>query len=127
MATIIKWTWTITDLSVSPITTDKPNEVILAHWYLAGNDGSRNAQTHGYQSFEYTGGAFTPFEQLTEQQIIDWVKEALTPEGVKAAEDRVQAFINSAPTSRINLIPKLLPWVSAENGENISQIRSAIK
>lgn len=55
--------------------------------------------------------AFTKLDDLTENQVIGWVKDALGPDRVAAYEQRLQQQINSQKTPQPKVVP--LPWDAA--------------
>jgi hypothetical protein len=82
--------------------------VTTAHWTCSDVDGEHAGSVYG--SIGLTGELTTPYESLTEAQVIGWVKEAIGAEQVAAHEAAVTAQIaaQKAPVSASGL-----PW-SAE-------------
>ena len=72
--------WTIDNLDRQ--TSD--GLVITAHWRVNAVDGEHTASAYGSVGFQ-RGDDFTPFEQLTEAQVIGWVKSQLDVEQIEAA------------------------------------------
>jgi hypothetical protein len=58
--------------------------VIVAHWRVDAVDGEHTAGAYGSVGFT-RGDDFIPFEELTEAQVIDWVKAQLEVEQIEAA------------------------------------------
>jgi hypothetical protein len=54
------------------------------------------------------GGTYTPYDQLTQEQVIGWVQSALGETGVADYEARVDAQIDSAMNPPVVSPP--LPW-----------------
>lgn len=50
--------------------------VTTAHWRVSAIDGEYSAGAYGSVGFT-RGDSFTPFEDLTQEQVIGWVKEQL--------------------------------------------------
>ena len=73
-------TWTIDNLDRQ--TSD--GLVITAHWRVSAVDGEHSAGAYGSVGFQ-RGEDFTPFEQLSEAQVIGWVKSQLDVEQIEAA------------------------------------------
>jgi len=73
-------TWSIDNLDRQ--TSD--NLVVTAHWRVSAVDGEHSAGAYGSVGFT-RGDSFTPFEALTEAQVIAWVKEQLDVEQIEAA------------------------------------------
>ena len=58
--------------------------VTTCHWRVSAVDGEYTAGAYGSVGFT-RGDDFTPFEQLTEAQVIAWVKEQLDVEQIETA------------------------------------------
>ena len=87
--------WKISQLE--RVTTD--NGVITAHWVCSDTDANGNSgSVYGSQGFEYDAASpdFIPFESLTEDTVIGWVKAAMGAETVAAHEANVAAQIEAA-------------------------------
>jgi hypothetical protein len=69
----ISFKWSITKLRVIPQYSGKSNVVCEAEWLVSGTDDVNNITKamSGLRGF-VLGNAFTPFDQLTEAQILDW-------------------------------------------------------
>ena len=93
--------WTISQLDRQ--TSD--GFVTAAHWTCSAVDGEFSGSVYG--SIGLTGELTTPYESLTEAQVVGWVKEAMGAEQVAAHEASVAAQIaaQKAPVSATGL-----PW-----------------
>lgn len=58
--------------------------VITAHWRVNAVDGEHSAGAYGSVGFT-RGDEFIPFEQLTQEQVIAWVKSQLDVEQIETA------------------------------------------
>ena len=58
--------------------------VTTAHWRVSAVDGDYSAGAYGSVGFT-RGEDFTPFESLTEAQVIAWVKEQLDVAEIEAS------------------------------------------
>jgi hypothetical protein len=58
--------------------------VIVAHWRVDAVDGEHTAGAYGSVGFT-RGDDFIPFEQLTEAQVLAWVKSQLEVEQIEAS------------------------------------------
>jgi hypothetical protein len=74
-------TWTVANLEY---TNDDNRGVVVAHYQVEVTDGTDTVGAYGTQSFtpDPTAESFTPYSDLTEEQVIGWVKEALGEESV---------------------------------------------
>ena len=68
--------------------------VTTAHWAVSDTDGEFSGSVYGSIGLE--GELVTPFEQLTEAQVVGWVKAAMGEETVAAHEAAVAAQIEEA-------------------------------
>ena len=57
--------------------------VTTCHWRVSAVDGEHSAGAYGSVGFT-RGDSFTPFEELTEAQVIAWVKEQLDTAEIEA-------------------------------------------
>lgn len=57
--------------------------VTTAHWRCDAVDGEHSAGSYGTVGFE-RGSSFTPYESLTEAQVIAWVKDKLDVAEIEA-------------------------------------------
>ena len=58
--------------------------VTTAHWRADAVDGEHSAGSYGTVGFE-RGETFTPYDSLTEAQVIAWVKDKLDVEAIEAS------------------------------------------
>ncbi len=74
-------TWTIDQLDRE--TSD--GFVFTAHYRINADNGTYTAGAYGSLGFERPD-TLIPFSELTQKEVIDWVKEALTEEKVEEIE-----------------------------------------
>jgi hypothetical protein len=87
----VSYFWTINPLEAYPTASGETDVVFVAHWQLHAtetvDDVVYNAQSIGTQGLVYTSGSsFTPFEELTLEQVQGWVTTAMGPEQVASLE-----------------------------------------
>lgn len=108
---MIAYKWSITELVTYPDYEGLTNFVQAIHWTLTGNDGARHVATitgaHGVP-LEVSGN-FTPYNQITEEQALGWLFEAMTPEVVAMHEAQVSEIVNQMTEQ--NQQPNL-PWAN---------------
>jgi hypothetical protein len=100
-------TWIIEWMNTTPSTATPAERVITAGWRCNGEQGGFTATVYGSAGFTYTEGEpFTPFNQLTQEQVLGWVWAS----GVDKAE--VEANIQRQLDDQINppIIQPPLPW-----------------
>ena len=99
--------WIIERLLVRPTEGSLTDVVITADWRCNGTQDQYSGTCYGSASFAPPSGEFTPYEDLTEQQVLDWC----FANGVdqKAIEANVTAQINDQINPPIIAPP--LPWL----------------
>jgi hypothetical protein len=101
--------WIIERLLVKPIEGSNPDVVITADWRCNGSQDQYSGTCYGSCSFAPpTGSGFTPYEDLTEQQVLDWC----FANGVDQAA--IEANVTAQINDQINppIIAPPLPWVA---------------
>jgi len=107
--TIITWKIDYMDVSSQPIAGE--TEVVLtAGWICNGTDGAYVANAYGSCSFPEptVGGQFTPYSQLTQEQVLGWCYA----NGVNQAD--VENSVNIQVANLVNppVTKPPLPWVN---------------
>ena len=72
--------------------------VQTAHWRVSKTDGAASASVYGTISLphkDHNAPDFIPYDQLTEAQVVQWVKEEMGGNQVAAHEAAVQAKIDA--------------------------------
>jgi len=69
---MITLSWIIERLLVKPTEGTLTDVVITADWRCNGSQDSYSGTCYGSCSFAPPTDAFTPYDQLTEQQVLDW-------------------------------------------------------
>ena len=105
-------TWVIEWMQTTPTTANPPETVITAGWRCNGaetaNAKEYNATAYSTCSFPAPEGTFTPYDQLTQAQVLSWC----WANGVDqtATEASVQSQINSQINPTVIQPP--LPWAT---------------
>jgi hypothetical protein len=108
----ITYTWKITGIKVKDVTDNKPSAVVQTYWQKTGRDEAGNEGTFsGATPFTVdptdAEGPFVPFEELTEQMVIDWIKSVV----VGGYEEHVNGQIQKQIDEKISPIAEpSLPW-----------------
>ena len=99
--------WLIERLLVKPLEGSNPDVVITADWRCNGSQETYSGTCYGSCSFQPPSGSFTPYDELTEQQVLDWC----FANGVdqKAIEANVSLQIANQINPPVVSLP--LPWV----------------
>jgi hypothetical protein len=105
-------TWVIEYMQTTPTTATPPETVITAGWRCNGaqtaNAVDYTSSVYGTASFPAPEGTFTPYDQLTQQQVLGWcwangVDQTAVEAGVQA---NIDAQINPP------IIQPPLPWAT---------------
>jgi hypothetical protein len=99
--------WIIERLLVKPTEGSLTDVVITADWRCNGTDETYSGTCYGSCSFQPPSGEFTPYEDLTEAQVLNWCYE----NGVDktAIEANVSLQIENQIDPPVVTLP--LPWV----------------
>ena len=99
--------WLIERLLVKPTEGTLTDVVITSDWRCNGSQESFSGTCYGSCSFQPPTGSFTPYDQLTEAQVLDWCYA----NGVDktAIEANVTAQIENQINPPVVALP--LPWV----------------
>lgn len=103
--------WAVNSLTAYPEHEGEQNVVFQIAWVCSATDGEgHNAATYGAVDVAYASGSpFTPYADLTLDQVNVWVAGALGPDGVAAAEAACDAMIDAQKAPVAPVTPPL-PW-----------------
>jgi hypothetical protein len=122
----ITYKWSIKQLDCSPQEDGKNDVVVTAHWTVTatssegkaiidydGNDSITpyTSQVYGTQSFTFNPTkSFTPFADLTQDQVVGWVQAGMGIDAVTALQENLDKQI----ADQINppIISPALPWAA---------------
>jgi hypothetical protein len=87
--------------------------ITTAHWTVNKIDGEISVGSYGAQGFQPDPQAegFVAFPQVTEAQVIEWIKSAMGTEGVASLEASLNAQIAAIKTPAT---ATGMPWFLAE-------------
>ena len=99
--------WLIERLLVKPTEGSNTDVVITADWRCNGTDETYSGTCYGSCSFQPPSGSFTPYPDITQDQVLNWCYE----NGVDktAIEANVAAQIENQINPPVVVLP--LPWV----------------
>ena len=97
-------TWSITSMVVIPQVDEYAEFAWQVGWQCSATDGTNTQSINSSVVFypAQQGQPYTPYDQLTEAQVIEWVQAALGPEKTAQTE--------SVVTSALTATPAPLPW-----------------
>lgn len=80
----VTYTWVIEQMNCYPQANGKTDVVFNVAWRLNGTDGKYSATVYGTIGLQpyQAGDPFTPYDQLTEDQVVGWVEAAMGEEQV---------------------------------------------
>ena len=99
---MITYDWNCKTVDVHPQEEGETDVVYNVHWIVTGVDGDYSATNIGTQVVPLSeGGTFIPFEDLTNDVVVEWTKEAMGEEQVTQIEASVASEIEGKinPTS----------------------------
>ena len=108
MSTVI--TWNISQLDCVPQAPEGADYVVTAHWQCMGVEESGglnySSQVYSTTSFAVVEGAFTPYADLTQDQVLGWC----WANGVDKAA--TEAAVQQQIDNQINppIVAPPLPW-----------------
>ncbi len=90
----VTYVWQLGPLDVKLAEDGMTNVVYNVNWRLVGTDGDYSANVYGTAGVPTpASGNFTPYDELTEAQVQQWVVEALGTEQVAAYEANIAGQI----------------------------------
>lgn len=105
------YTWIIEVMDCVPQEDGQTDVVMTVHWRQNATNGTYSATVYGSVGVTYTPGSpFTPYADLTQQQVIGWVEAALGPEQCA----QITANLDAQIANQINppVVTPPLPWVA---------------
>ena len=100
----VTYTWSITGLSAANV--ENCSDVVTgATWEVSGTDGTNTASLTGSTPFALPDGVFIDYADLTEEQIVGWVKANLSELRLNAIESAIAGSLD-----QLSYQAKPLPW-----------------
>lgn len=115
----IAYTWEVTGIKVTTL-NNTPNVVVQTYWKKIGTDEEGNQGTFsGATPFSLNsmpeGSTFIPFDELTEADVLEWIKAVV----VASYEQHVNDQINKQISEKKNPVVEVtLPWAPANTVSN---------
>jgi len=98
------YTWNVVQTNYNTI--DK--FITTVHYTVNAVDGDYTASTYGTVGYTQENKSYTPFADLTKEQVVGWVKDSL---GQEAVEESLAAQIEAQKNP---VQESGLPWVTLE-------------
>lgn len=108
------YTWFVSQLVCYPEHGGQNNVAFKIIWRMNGADGKGHfGEAYGSTPLDISNlNPFTPFEQLTEAQVIGWLEATLGVDGVAAVKEIVDNAISKQAIPPVVAPP--LPWAPPE-------------
>ena len=106
---MITYDWNISQLDCIPDSHGRQDYVVTAHWQCNGTDGTYSGSVYSTTGFAVVEGeAFTPYDQLTKEQVLGWI----WANGVD--KDATEAAVAQQIENQINppIVSPALPWAA---------------
>lgn len=106
----ITYVWKIERMRTMP--TPEPDFVVNVSWILTGTEGDNTASVEGDCTFSQDEGSenFTPYADLTEEQVLGWVQDDLGEIGVANYKLNVAGQIDAMVNPPVSPTVEPLPW-----------------
>ena len=102
-------TWGVVQMDAYPEYEGQDNIVFTVHWNLTATDGPYIGYAYGTVGLQLDPQAeYTPYDELTKEQVIGWVHNVLGEEQVAAYEANVEQQIQTQINPPVVTPP--LPW-----------------
>jgi len=102
--------WAVNSMTAYPEAEGETNVVFQIAYVVSATDGTYNSAAYGSVDTTYVAGSpFTPYDQLTLDQVNGWVADALGPDGIAKAQADCDAAIAAQQDTNLPVTPPL-PW-----------------
>jgi hypothetical protein len=112
--------WLIERLLVRPTEGTLTDVVITADWRCNGSQDQYSGTCYGSASFQPPSGSFTPYEDLTQDQVLGWCfangvdKTAIEANVTQQINDQINPPVIAPPLPwlpPVEIVPPMLPQV----------------
>ena len=101
--------WAVNSMTAYPDIDGKKDVVFQVAWVCSGTDGTYNAASYGTVDLTLDPTApFTPYQDLTLDQVLGWVFSVLGEAGIAEAQSNIDTSIASQVSPAVVYPP--LPW-----------------
>lgn len=106
---MLTYTWLIEQMDCYSQRDGQTDVVFTVHWRINAADNGYTATAYGTVNLAYDAkAAFTPYADLTQEQVVGWVQTALDAEQVAKIEAMLAANIAAQINPPVVVPP--LPW-----------------
>jgi hypothetical protein len=111
MSLNITYNWNFNPLECYPTESGQTDVVFNVHWQLYATTGSYGASSIGVQRVGPLGtGSFTPFEELTKEQVQGWIFDSMGTGSVDAMYANLASQIENQINPPTVTLPA--PWLN---------------
>jgi hypothetical protein len=103
------YTWTVTAMDCYPQEDGNTDVVFTVHWTCSGTDGTYSSSVYSTCAVPApSGGAFTPYQDLTQNQVLGWI----WANGVD--QTATEAAVAQQIANQVNppVVTPALPWAT---------------
>ena len=109
-ASMITYQWSVNSITAHPKYVGLTDVVFQIAYVVSATDGTYASAAYGSVDTTYVAGSpFTPYDQLTLNQVNGWVATALGPDGIAKAQANCDAAIAAQQDTSKRVTPPL-PW-----------------
>ena len=91
--------------NISTLERNTDNGVVVAHWRATDVDGDHSGSSYGTCGFtpDASADGYVAYDNLTEENVIGWVKNSMGEEAVTGVEDSIAAQIAESKAPAISV------------------------
>jgi hypothetical protein len=91
--------------NISTLERNTDNGVVVAHWRATDVDGDHSGSSYGTCGFtpDASADGYVAYDNLTEENVIGWVKGSMGEEAVTGVEDSIAAQIAESKAPAISV------------------------
>jgi len=91
--------------NISTLERNTDNGVVVAHWRASDVDGDHSGHSYGTCGFtpDASADGYVAYDNLTEENVIGWVKGSMGEETVTGVEDSIAAQIAESKAPAISV------------------------
>ena len=91
--------------NISTLERNTDNGVVVAHWRASDVDGDHSGSSYGTCGFtpDASADGYVAYDNLTEENVIGWVKGSMGEEAVTGVEDSIAAQIAESKAPAISV------------------------
>ena len=91
--------------NISTLERNTDNGVVVAHWRATDSDGDHSGSSYGTCGFtpDASADGYVAYDNLTEENVIGWVKGSMGEEAVTGVEDSIAVQIADSKAPAISV------------------------